>query len=66
METKKVKNGRIDSIDIFRGIGIIIMVMGHIGFGSIFDHLIHAFHMPMFYFISGMFFKAENVDGTRG
>ena len=65
METKKVKNGRIDSIDIFRGIGIIIMVMGHIGFGSIFDHLIHAFHMPMFYFISGMFFKAENVDGTR-
>lgn len=59
MEIKKVKNGRIDSIDIFRGMGIIIMVMGHIGFGYVFDHFIHAFHMPMFYFVSGMFSRLK-------
>jgi fucose 4-O-acetylase-like acetyltransferase len=51
-----MKEKRIDSIDIFRGIGIIIMIMGHMNFGELFGHWIHAFHMPMFYFISGMFF----------
>lgn len=47
-------------IDIFRSFGIILMVMGHIGFGVQFDHFIHAFHMPMFFFISGMFFRAKS------
>lgn len=36
---------RLDYVDAFRGLGIIAMVMGHIGFGEIFDHFIHAFHM---------------------
>lgn len=50
---------RLDFIDVFRGCGIILMVMGHIGFGSKFDHFIHAFHMPMFFFISGYFYKSS-------
>lgn len=33
------------------------MIMGHIGFRSVFDHFIHAFHMPMFFMISGYFYK---------
>lgn len=40
---------RAENIDVFLGFGIILMVMGHIGFGSIFDQFIHAFHMPMFF-----------------
>lgn len=51
---------RLDYIDIFRSLGIIAMVMGHIGFGKQFDHFIHAFHMPMFFFISGFFFRKRN------
>lgn len=47
---------RLGYMDIFRGIGIILMVMGHVGFGNTFDYFIHAFHMPMFFFISGFFF----------
>ena len=31
--------------------------MGHIEFRSAFDHFIHAFHMPMFFMISGYFYK---------
>lgn len=50
---------RLDYIDIFRALGIILMVMGHIGFGSKFDKFIHAFHMPMFFWISGFFIKKE-------
>ena len=48
---------RIEYIDIFRAFGIILMVMGHIGFGHMFDHFIHAFHMPMFFFVSGFLYN---------
>lgn len=44
-------------MDIFRGSGILLMVMGHVvGNSNRFSHFIHAFHMPMFFFISGYFF----------
>lgn len=33
------------------------MIMGHIGFGYGFDFFIHAFHMPMFFFVSGYVFR---------
>ena len=51
---------RLDYVDVFRGLGIITMVMGHIGFGGKFDHFIHAFHMPMFFFISGFFYRRRD------
>ena len=47
---------RIEHVDIFRAFGILLMIMGHVGFGRKFDHFIHAFHMPMFFVVSGMFF----------
>lgn len=45
---------RLNYIDCFRAIGICLMIMGHVGFGGHFDKWIHAFHMPMFFFVSGM------------
>ena len=50
---------RLEEIDILKSIGIILMVMGHIGFSGIFDHYIHSFHMPMFYIISGFLYKKQ-------
>jgi len=47
---------RID-IDLFRGFGIMLMIMGHVGFGEHFDKWIHAFHMPIFFFMSGFFYQ---------
>ena len=52
-----IRKSRMDYIDLYRAFGIILMVMGHIGFGGKFDKFIHAFHMPMFFFISGFFYK---------
>ena len=54
----KQKDERIEYIDFFRAIGIIFMVMGHVDFGNRWSDFIHAFHMPMFFFISGYFFKS--------
>lgn len=57
---------RLEYIDILKGIGIILMIMGHIGFGGIFDFYIHAFNMPLFFFVSGymivlVIFKVINL-----
>ena len=63
---KKEEAGiRLDYIDIFRGLGIIMMIMGHIGFGDVFDYFIHAFHMPMFFFVSGFFFTSKPSDKVK-
>lgn len=51
---------RQEYMDIFRSFGIILMIMGHINFGNKFDHFIHAFHMPIFFVISGFFFRSDN------
>ena len=52
---------RLKDIDIIRGICIIYMVLGHVGLGNSFDHYIHAFHMPIFFIISGFFLK-RNIN----
>ena len=51
---------RVGYIDIAKGIGIILVVMGHNDFALIspFAHkLIYSFHMPMFFFMSGLFWS---------
>lgn len=55
--TSRKQTNRIEYLDIFRSLGIILMIMGHVGFGEIFSHFIHAFHMPMFFWISGYLFR---------
>lgn len=67
-----MKNERETYIDLYRGIGVILMVMGHMkfmyvpnGIGQIvfdsFEHYIHAFHMPMFFFLSGFCHKKSDA-----
>ena len=57
MEREK---SRVEYIDLFRAFGIVLMIMGHIKFGSHFDKWIHAFHMPMFFFVSGWFYRSKD------
>ncbi|MCX6078702.1 MAG: acyltransferase family protein [Chloroflexi bacterium] len=57
-----VSIARIDYIDIAKGIGILLVVMGHNDFSLIspfFFKLIYSFHMPLFFFMSGIFFKPD-------
>ncbi len=49
---------RIEYIDIARGIGILLVVMGHNDFAVISPFaykVIYSFHMPLFFFLSGYF-----------
>lgn len=62
LETKKVRDR---SFDILKGIGIMIMIMGHVTWGgdSELNIWYHSFHMPLFYIISGYFFKETDFLG---
>lgn len=58
-----VKNKRIEYIDIARGIAIILMVFGHLGFLWNIQpvrNAIYSFHMPLFIIISGLFFNEKD------
>ena len=46
-----------NSITIAKAIGIILMVVGHAGCPQFLFDFIYLFHMPLFFFCSGIFFK---------
>ena len=52
---------RLQYLDMLRTIGIILMVMGHIGFSGVFSKWIHGFHIPLFYILSGYFYKNQPI-----
>lgn len=47
------QNNRIVWVDIAKGIGIILVIMGHIAENKI----IYSFHMPLFFILSGYLYK---------
>ncbi len=48
---------RYDYIDIAKGIGILLVVWAHIMITGDTHRIIYAFHMPLFFMISGMLFQ---------
>ncbi len=44
-------------MDIAKGLGIIAVVIGHAGAPSFITNFIYLFHIPLFFFISGYFWK---------
>lgn len=57
-----LKKERIDWIDIAKGIGIILVVMGHLAAeDQDLKRFIYCFHMPLFFFISGIVFNIKNI-----
>ncbi len=52
---------RMTEVDIVKSIGILLMIMGHIEFGVIFDFYIHAFHMPLFFIVAGFLYNDKKI-----
>ena len=56
---------RIDSFDILKGIGIILMIVAHtFGPNHMIWDFIYAFHMPLFFIVSGYFYKQRFFSET--
>lgn len=49
--------------DAIKGIAILLMVVGHSGCPSFLRNFIYLFHMGLFYYASGHFFKPCGIDG---
>ena len=56
-EAKSIAN-RDPVFDVLKGIGIIAVLAGHSGIWCAF---VHTFHMPLFFFIAGYFFKQRSL-----
>jgi len=53
---------RIEYLDIARGIGILLVVLGHNDFAAVspfFHQVIYSFHIPLFFFLSGYFINTS-------
>lgn len=55
---------RINTWGIMKGLAIIGVVVGHIGFTSM-DRFVNYWDLPAFYFVSGYFMKEKNVLNGR-
>lgn len=49
------------TLDRVRGYAMILMVFGHCGLPYILRNPIYSFHMPLFFFITGWFFKTKPI-----
>lgn len=54
---------RIIEFDIIKGISIVLIIIGHLGIGTI-DRIVFTFHVPVFLIISGFFIKREQLFKT--
>ena len=53
----QIMKNRISYIDIAKGIGIFLVIWGHIILSGPAYNIIYAFHMPLFFFLSGFVFS---------
>lgn len=53
---------RIKYIDIAKGIGILLVIIGHSFPESFIQRLCYCFHMPLFFFISGLCYNHLKYD----
>lgn len=65
MNTKAEENNRIGYIDRFKGVGILLVVLGHMGVSHEWCTFITTFHMPLFFFLGGYLFNIEHYPSTK-
>lgn len=58
-------DSRYDYIDYAKGFGILLVVWAHILIVGWSHQIIYAFHMPLFFFISGMLFRKDKYTSLR-
>ncbi len=52
-------NVRISSIDIAKALGMLTIMWGHVRLGSWSTAFVYAFHIPLFFFLSGLVFNRD-------
>ena len=58
-------NDRFNYIDAAKAFGMMAVMWGHIHFNDISTYFVYAFHIPLFFFLSGMVFVPEKYGGFK-
>ncbi|MBO5421432.1 MAG: acyltransferase family protein [Clostridia bacterium] len=56
---------RYDYLDVAKGLGILLVVIAHINYTPPLLTTIYSFHMPLFFFLSGMVFNRSRYTNFR-
>lgn len=51
---------RLAQFDVLKGIGILLVLLGHTDITGIPKNCIYGFHMPLFFFCSGCFYRQKD------
>ena len=62
MEKKGNISDRDIRMDVVKGIGIILVVIGHAKRSTLLGKMIYGFHMPLFFILAGMFYHKEKWE----
>src|SRR5471032_3071062 len=66
-ETQRMSTERNPEIDLFRGLGILLVVLGHTaGLPEEVHRYVYSFHMPAFFFLSGYLFQIDKAQRSPG
>lgn len=60
-----VNSGRLDYFDIAKGLAMFCVIAGHMGMAQTFNPFAFSFHMPLFFLISGYFYKNDAAKVLR-
>ena len=58
-----MENNRINAIDIAKGIGIVLVIVGHaLPSNNTIRYFVYTFHMPLFFMLAGMVMKSPEQE----
>ena len=60
MDNKQTLSNRIEFIDIAKGLCIICIILGHLGYHYI-NRFVYTFHVPIFFIITGYFINSKRT-----
>lgn len=55
---------RLQQFDILKGIGILLVIIGHTKLPDLGKDIIYGCHMPLFFFCSGVFYKDKPIKAV--
>jgi len=56
---------RLDWLDAGKGLGMLLVMLGHADIPTFLKTYIYTFHMPLFFFLSGYLFKMEKFSNLK-
>lgn len=64
-QTQSLTSTRIDWVDSLKGFGMLLVVLSHTAIDHDTNRILYAFHMPLFFLISGLLFSPHKYDSLR-